>query len=126
VTLARRLAEVERCRLDRALAHFRRTHDAWARPAKDPERQAELEELHRTVDERLTPEQRQLVQDIAEGMQLLAEPGATEAQIAWAIELLEPGVVPRGSPPYVIVGAMRRMMVQGLARDAEDADAEGQ
>ena len=122
MTLARRLAEVERRRFDRALADFRRTHDAWARPAKDPERQAEREELQRTVDERLTPEQRQLVEHIAEGMHLLAKPGATEAQIARAIALLEPGVVPRGSPPYVIVGAMRRMMAQGLAREGAAAD----
>ena len=122
MTLRRRLAEIERQRFDRALAAFRRTHDAWARLDDDPARQAELEEQHRTIDERLTPEQRELVEHIAEGMQLLAEPGATVAQIARAIELLEPGVVPRGSPPYVIVGAMRRMMVQGLAQGAA-ADA---
>ena len=122
MTLARRLAEVERRRLDRALADFRRTHAVWSRPATDPARQAELEERHRTIDERLTPEERELVERIAEGMHLLAEPGATAGQVARAIALLEPGVVPRGSPPYVIVGAMRRMMAQGLAREDAAAD----
>ena len=120
--LRRRLAELERQRFDRALADFRRTHDAWIRLSDDPERQQELEEQHRTIDERLTPEQRELLEHIAEGMHLLAEPSATAAQIARAIELLEPGVVPHASPPYVIVGAMRRMMVQGLAQAAA-ADA---
>ncbi len=122
MTLRRRLAELERQRFDRALADFRRTHDAWSRRDDDPARQAELEERHGTIDERLTPEQRELVERIAEGLHLLAEPGATAGQIARAIELLEPGVVPRGSSAYVIVGAMRRMMAQGLAqRDAADA-----
>ena len=122
MTLRRRLAELERQRFDRALADFRRVHDAWSAPPVDPARQAELEQRHRTIDERLTPEQRELVERIAEGMHRLAEPSAMPGQIARAIELLEPGVVPRGSPPYMIVGAMRRMMAQGLAQSAA-ADA---
>jgi hypothetical protein len=123
VTLARRLADVERRQFARAVADFRRAQDAHERfltdLERDPRYAPRLEALRREHDTNTPPERRAELRQLVDGLGLLGDEAATGADLARAVALLEPLVTPRGSPPYAIVGAMRRMLAGWVVRKQE-------
>lgn len=120
MTTTRRLADLEHRQFMRALAAFRQTKAAVDRArderSTDAAYRADVEARAAEAERTATPERREQVQRLLDGLELLGRPTATPTELARALALLEPLIVPRGSPPYAIVGAMRRL-VAGWLRD---------
>jgi len=125
MTTARRLDRLQAARLMIALRDFRRTLDAFdtalaARHATmTPEERAALAEQA----EWASPGEDALVERLFAVVPILRDAHATPGERGRAIAQLEPLVVPRGSPDYVIVGAIRRLYAGWLAEEERDAGA---
>ena len=130
-TIGRRLAALEQRRTEAALRDLRATmaafhavNDRWH---ETPGAQARAEALAREADAVRSPEQRAQAEAqiaaLVEALPTLEAPYSTPEEIGRAVRLLEPLVTPRGSPPYVIVGAIKRLFVTWTAREREDLAA---
>ena len=126
MSLARRLAQIERRRLDRAVIAFRTTITAYerqlARRREDPEYRARVEAERDALYDTLPPEERRRREDHSERMlaaiRLLA-PGSSDEDIDRAVRLLEPVVTPPDSPAYARIGALRRAVASWLTLEDE-------
>jgi hypothetical protein len=130
--IARRLARLEEQHTAAALAALRQTLEAYevAQRAylegRDPERTAHDEAEAAAREATLTPQQRDHVARLHEAIPILHAARSTPAEQASAIALLEPLVQPRGSPPYSIVGAVRRHFAGWLTEMEATAAGEGE
>ena len=106
------------------MAEFHAVNDRWR---ETPGAHARAEALVREADAARGPEQRAQadaqITALVEALPTLEAGHSTPEEIDRAVQLLEPLVTPRGSPPYVIVGAIKRLFATWTARECEELAA---